>query len=67
MMNPGAQMGGSGGVLHANATEEKGEHARLSSFVGALAITDMLSTTLVRYFFPLPLFLLSAPVNCCLP
>ncbi len=33
-------------VLNQAATEEKGEHARLSSFVGALAITDLVKTTL---------------------
>lgn len=33
-------------VLNENATEEKGENARLSSFVGALAVTDLLKTTL---------------------
>lgn len=34
------------GVLNQNATEEKGEHARMSSFIGALAITDLVKTTL---------------------
>jgi hypothetical protein len=33
-------------VLNAGASEEKGENARLSSFVGALAVTDLLKTTL---------------------
>jgi hypothetical protein len=33
-------------VLNEGATEEKGENARLSSFVGALAVTDLLKTTL---------------------
>lgn len=33
-------------VLKDSATEEKGETARLSSFVGALAITDLVKTTL---------------------
>jgi len=36
-------MMGNGGpsVLQEGATEEKGEHARLSSFVGAMAIADL--------------------------
>ncbi|GJY53378.1 T-complex protein 1 subunit beta [Tanacetum coccineum] len=29
------------------ATEEKGEHARMASFVGAMAIADLVKTTLV--------------------
>eukprot|EP00171_Calliarthron_tuberculosum_P008378 IDg8378t1 len=33
-------------VLSHQATEEKGEHARMSSFIGALAITDLVKTTL---------------------
>eukprot|EP00803_Ostreobium_quekettii_P001520 evm.model.scf_1448.3 EVM.evm.TU.scf_1448.3 scf_1448:12286-17818(+) len=33
-------------ILQDGATEEKGETARLASFVGALAISDMLKTTL---------------------
>eukprot|EP00890_Picochlorum_soloecismus_P006861 jgi/Picsp_1/9/NSC_00009-R1_t-complex protein 1 subunit beta len=33
-------------VLHEGATEEKGENARLSSFVGAMAISDLVKTTL---------------------
>lgn len=33
-------------VLGEGATEEKGENARLSSFVGAIAISDMVKTTL---------------------
>lgn len=33
-------------VLAAGAEEEKGETARLASFVGALAITDLVKTTL---------------------
>lgn len=33
-------------VLSTGATEEKGENARLSLFVGALAITDLVKTTL---------------------
>ena len=53
MMNMGVQGGGAPfgmnvmpNVLSHAATEEKGEHARLSSFVGALAITDLVKTTL---------------------
>lgn len=33
-------------VLKQNASEQRGEHARMSSFVGALAITDLIKTTL---------------------
>ncbi|KAF2074750.1 hypothetical protein CYY_003938 [Polysphondylium violaceum] len=33
-------------ILHHNASEERGEIARLSSFVGAIAITDLVKTTL---------------------
>lgn len=33
-------------VLKENASEQKGENARLSSFVGALAISDLVKTTL---------------------
>ncbi len=33
-------------VLGAGSTEEKGENARLSSFVGAMAIADLVKTTL---------------------
>ena len=33
-------------VLQEGATEEKGEHARLSSFVGAMAIADLVKSTL---------------------
>lgn len=33
-------------VLKENASEQRGEHARLSSFVGALGITDLIKTTL---------------------
>mmetsp|Transcript_9592 Transcript_9592/g.19619 ORF Transcript_9592/g.19619 Transcript_9592/m.19619 type:complete len:542 (-) Transcript_9592:3758-5383(-) len=33
-------------ILKDEASEEKGENARLSSFVGALAITDLIKTTL---------------------
>ena len=41
-------MMGNGGpsVLQEGATEEKGEHARLSSFVGAMAIADLVKSTL---------------------
>lgn len=39
-------MGQQSGVLGAGAHEEKGELARLSSFVGAMAIADMVKTTL---------------------
>lgn len=34
------------GIFHAEATEEKGERARLASFVGAIAIADLVKTTL---------------------
>lgn len=33
-------------VLKENASEQRGENARLSSFIGALAITDLIKTTL---------------------
>lgn len=33
-------------IFNPDASEEKGEHARLSSFVGAIAITDLVKTTL---------------------
>ncbi|KAM9975395.1 hypothetical protein ACTFIW_010423 [Dictyostelium discoideum] len=33
-------------ILNQNASEERGEIARLSSFVGAIAITDLVKTTL---------------------
>jgi len=33
-------------VLQEGATEEKGEHARLASFVGAMAISDLVKSTL---------------------
>jgi len=33
-------------VMKDNATEEKGEMARLSSFVGAIAVADLVKTTL---------------------
>uniref|UniRef100_A0A1I7ZS83 T-complex protein 1 subunit beta n=1 Tax=Steinernema glaseri TaxID=37863 RepID=A0A1I7ZS83_9BILA len=33
-------------ILHQNATEERGEAARLSSFVGAIAIGDLVKSTL---------------------
>ena len=41
-------MMGNGGpsVLAEGATNEKGEHARLSSFVGAMAIADLVKSTL---------------------
>ena len=35
-----------GGVLKQDAQEEKGEHARLASFVGAMAIADLVKSTL---------------------
>lgn len=43
-----AMMGNSSGpsVLQEGATEEKGEHARLASFVGAMAISDLVKSTL---------------------
>lgn len=42
-----AMMGNGGpSVLQAGATEEKGEHARLASFVGAMAISDLVKSTL---------------------
>jgi len=34
-------------LFEAEATDEKGENARLSCFVGAIAITDLIKTTLV--------------------
>lgn len=34
------------GILNQGATEEKGEIARLASFVGAMAISDLVKTTL---------------------
>ena len=37
---------GSSGVLKQGTTEEKGEMARLSSFVGAMAIADLVASTL---------------------
>lgn len=48
MMTPhqGSRFGVDPSVLKENASEEKGEHARMSSFVGALAITDLVKTTL---------------------
>jgi T-complex protein 1 subunit beta len=42
----GAMPNGTPSVLNERASEEKGENARLSSFVGALALTDLLKTTL---------------------
>eukprot|EP00877_Chromochloris_zofingiensis_P008033 jgi/Chrzof1/3483/Cz12g27040.t1 len=41
-----AQMMGPGGMLQQGATEEKGEHARMSSFIGAVAIADLVKSTL---------------------
>uniref|UniRef100_A0A7S0UYV1 CCT-beta n=1 Tax=Polytomella parva TaxID=51329 RepID=A0A7S0UYV1_9CHLO len=41
-----AAMSQQSGILHQGATEEKGENARLASFVGALAIADLIKTTL---------------------
>lgn len=38
--------GGAPGILNEQAIEEKGEHARMSSFVGAMAIADLVKTTL---------------------
>ena len=35
-----------GAILNQGATEEKGEIARLASFVGAMAISDLVKTTL---------------------
>ena len=34
------------GVIGANAEVTKGEHARMSSFVGAIAVADLVKTTL---------------------
>mmetsp|Transcript_31888 Transcript_31888/g.44205 ORF Transcript_31888/g.44205 Transcript_31888/m.44205 type:complete len:529 (+) Transcript_31888:119-1705(+) len=42
-MMPG---GGGGGIFKDNASEERGETARLASFVGAMAIADLVKTTL---------------------
>jgi hypothetical protein len=39
-------MGSQGGMLQAGASEERGENARMSSFVGALAIADLVKSTL---------------------
>jgi T-complex protein 1 subunit beta len=33
-------------ILNASAVEEKGEIARLASFVGAMAVSDLVKTTL---------------------
>jgi hypothetical protein len=33
-------------ILNQGATEEKGEIARLASFVGAMAVSDLVKTTL---------------------
>jgi len=43
-------------VLNNQASEEKGEQARLSAFVGAIAVADLVKSTLgpkgmVRYYF----------------
>lgn len=48
MMAPqgGSRFGVDPSVLKENASEQKGENARISSFVGALAITDLVKTTL---------------------
>lgn len=49
MMAPqggGSPFGVDPAVLKENASEQRGENARLSSFVGALAITDLVKTTL---------------------
>lgn len=48
MMAPqgGSRFGVDPSVLKENASEQKGENARLSSFVGALTITDLVKTTL---------------------
>lgn len=39
-------MAGSQQILSQSATEEKGDIARLASFVGALAVSDLVKTTL---------------------
>ena len=39
-------MGSHGGMLQAGASEERGENARMASFVGALAIADLVKSTL---------------------
>lgn len=41
-----SRFGGDPAVLKENASEQRGENARLASFVGALAITDLIKTTL---------------------
>lgn len=41
-----APLGVDPAVLKENASEQKGEHARLAAFVGALSITDLIKTTL---------------------
>lgn len=41
-----ARFGVDPNVLKENASEQRGENARMSSFVGALAITDLVKTTL---------------------
>lgn len=42
----GSRFGVDPAVLKENASEQKGETARISAFVGALAITDLIKTTL---------------------
>lgn len=42
----GSRFGVDPAILKENASEQKGENARMSSFVGALAITDLVKTTL---------------------
>lgn len=48
MSAPSGEGGFAGGppVLKENASEQRGENARLASFVGALSITDLIKTTL---------------------
>lgn len=41
-----SRFGADPAVLKENASEQRGENARLSSFIGALAITDLVKTTL---------------------
>ena len=33
-------------VLGGNSTDERGEHARLSAFIGAIAVADLVKSTL---------------------
>ena len=35
-----------GAILESEATVDKGENARMSSFIGAIAIADLVKTTL---------------------